>query len=259
MKTEKSPAARENEVFYFVEKAKARAFLECLVESKIDVQQTLNEEQRAELNESSGCIPALFFDLAKTQNSKPRQVEIRESIVQEEDNYVRLISKIRADNPAMASLVTPEPFQLEMIQHELEDEKTALIEYFLGEFQSLAIVITKRSASVILLSPRQEIETSLKAYLKYLSSPPEFEFDGKPAARRICDELLLGLKKREYGSIEKLIIIPDGILYYLPFEALVFDTGGQGLNYLVERYQVCYAPSASVYAFLNEKGDSRSL
>jgi len=259
MKTERNPFARDDEVFYFVERAKARAFLECLAESRIDVQQSLSEEQRAELSGSSGRISALFFDLAKTENLKQSRAAIREKIVQEEDNYVRLISKIRTDNPAITSLVSPEPCQLKKIQDELEDDKTALVEYFLGDVRSLAIVITKNSLGISPLPSRLEIENSLRAYLKYLSLPPETEFDARTAARRICDELLFGLKRPEYQNIEKLIVVPDGILYYLPFEALAYEEIGHRLHYLVERYQVSYAPSASVYAFLNAERREQTI
>jgi CHAT domain-containing protein len=47
----------------------------------------------------------------------------------------------------------------------------------------------------------------------------------------------------------RLVIVPHGILHYLPFEALVDDSG----RYLVERHPMTYASSVSSLAFLRER------
>ena len=49
---------------------------------------------------------------------------------------------------------------------------------------------------------------------------------------------------------------PDGVLYYLPFETLARSGGGR---YLVEDFQITYAPSATVYGdLLNVRRAGRS-
>jgi CHAT domain-containing protein len=49
------------------------------------------------------------------------------------------------------------------------------------------------------------------------------------------------------GSAQRLIIAPDGLLYYLPFETLSRDG-----RYLVEQFDIAYTPSASVLAALEK-------
>lgn len=44
----------------------------------------------------------------------------------------------------------------------------------------------------------------------------------------------------------KLVIIPDGILNYLPFESLIARDG----HYLIENYDISYSQSASIWTFL---------
>jgi CHAT domain-containing protein len=46
----------------------------------------------------------------------------------------------------------------------------------------------------------------------------------------------------------RLIIVPHGVLHRTPFHAL-FD----GANYLIDRYMISYAPSASLYAFCEKR------
>ncbi|MEW6163285.1 MAG: CHAT domain-containing protein [Nitrospirota bacterium] len=49
-------------------------------------------------------------------------------------------------------------------------------------------------------------------------------------------------------NTQRLIIVPHGILHYLPFNAL-----NSGSNYLIDKYSVSYLPSASIMKFLKQK------
>ncbi|MBN2071737.1 MAG: CHAT domain-containing protein [Candidatus Krumholzibacteriota bacterium] len=58
----------------------------------------------------------------------------------------------------------------------------------------------------------------------------------------------------ELEDIERLIIIPSGAMLGLPVEALVDSDG----SYLCEKYTISYAPSATISAWLAEKGSKRN-
>ncbi len=53
---------------------------------------------------------------------------------------------------------------------------------------------------------------------------------------------------RAHLSARHLIIVPHGVLHYLPFHALLDDTG-----YLIDSFTISYAPSASIFAHCQEK------
>lgn len=57
---------------------------------------------------------------------------------------------------------------------------------------------------------------------------------------RLSEHLLAGIEGLD--EAEALIIVPHGLLHYLPFHAFVRDGA-----YLIERFAVSYAPSAAVY------------
>ena len=251
--------SQEEKMFHFIEKAKARAFFECLTESKIDIQKKLNPEQREELNKVASRISSLYFEMTKTENAVRNKQDLKEKLSQEEDNYIRLISKMRTENPALASLMSPEPYPLEKLQTQILDDRTAVVEYYLGEQRSFVLFITKNDFGIFPLPPRQQIENSIKAYLKYLSFPPRDEFNGKIAATRIFKELFFPLEDQKYRSIEKLILIPDGILYYLPFETLTSPRIEPASAYLIDRYRVSYAPSSSILMFLCDKRENQEF
>ena len=64
-------------------------------------------------------------------------------------------------------------------------------------------------------------------------------------------ELLIGemSDKTSYeNEVQKLVVVPHGILHQVPFHAL-FD----GERYLIERFEISYAPSAMVYVLCQER------
>jgi CHAT domain-containing protein len=67
-------------------------------------------------------------------------------------------------------------------------------------------------------------------------------------------EILIGPVEDILARYDTAVIVPFGPLYYLPFHALVKETGGQP-EYLIERMRVCYATSATFADIL--KGQSR--
>jgi CHAT domain-containing protein/Tfp pilus assembly protein PilF len=243
----------EKEIYYFVEKLKARAFLEGLAESKIDIRENLSQELRDEENRISGQITSIIFKISQPGLSEKDKMALGEKLSQEEDSYMRLISKMREENPEAASLVSPELSSLDGVRERLLDGKTALVEYFLGDQRSYLFFITKNALDFYPLPSRQEIEKSVKGYLKILSGHPQKEFLGTLGGIRLFSEFLFPLNDAKYRGIEKLIIIPDGILYYLPFETLIWGQKNQGPDYLINQFQVSYAPSSSVLLFLFEK------
>jgi CHAT domain-containing protein len=93
------------------------------------------------------------------------------------------------------------------------------------------------------------------AYLRLLAGPPNGGFQGIPAARRIYQDIIFPFEAALSPNISHLIFVPDGILNYLPFETLVQDNSiTHGPRYLIELYDISYAPSASSLVYLMDKG-----
>jgi CHAT domain-containing protein len=59
----------------------------------------------------------------------------------------------------------------------------------------------------------------------------------------------------------RILVVPDGALNYIPFEALVTQPGGTdyaALPYLVKTNEIAYAPSASVVAVIRKQSAAKS-
>ncbi len=211
----------KKKIFSTIEKAKARAFLEVLGETWLDNK----EKQSTELKKGKKEI---------SHGSH---------------------SGVPAEIPIVENRIFPEPCQLEQVQKELLNQKTALIEFFLGKKRSFMFLIKKNDYDLFPLPSRDKIKNSIKGYLKELSDPPKGRFRGALAAKRLFHQLIAPLKNNLNGSVENLIIIPDGLLYYLPFEALIMGTEDMSSDdkFLIEDFKISYAPSSSSLVFLKKR------
>ncbi len=113
-----------------------------------------------------------------------------------------------------------------------------------GDFAggSWAIVLTRGEPEIHRLPDRAEIETLLPLFLGLLERR-----DGKegPAAARL-GEMLLGSALRGLPKeVRRLVIIPDGALYNLPWDALRPSPSGEPLGL---SYDLAVAPSATLFA-----------
>jgi CHAT domain-containing protein len=70
-------------------------------------------------------------------------------------------------------------------------------------------------------------------------------------------EMLIRPIEREISGMKHLVIVPHGMLHYLPFQALLSKEG----RYLIESFTISYLPSATVlkYARAKNKGNRVDL
>jgi len=243
------------EIFAVVEKAKARAFLESLGELENDFRSRLNLPLKKKEGELSTRISSLLQEMSQGGLSRSRMAGLQDELKQSEDEYLRLIARMRTEAPEVADIISPLPVGVEQVQERLLDEKTAVLEYFLGDSRSFLFSVTKKGLAVFPLPPKEELEKSIYAYTKLLSEPPKGKWRGRPAAERLSRVLFSSALKTLPASIERLVIIPDGLLYYLPFETLALFPQGQssGEDFLISKYDVSYAPSCSALLLLSER------
>jgi CHAT domain-containing protein len=145
------------------------------------------------------------------------------------------------------------PISLRALQDSVLPDRTALVEYFLGDERSFLMCVARGVYRLIELPSARTIEDSLAAYLSFLQDPAIAAGKGLPAARRLYEELLRPAVDVLPGDVDRLVIVPDGVLFRLPFETLAVETSQPSpAAYLNDRYLISYAPSASVLAYLKQ-------
>jgi len=243
---------REAEALEVAEACHARAFVDLLAESKIDVRQDLTEEQRHiedDLFERLSAIQKQFW-----QEGMPAALELRlkAELAKAEDDLEAFRLELRSVNPHYASVQYPKPLGVERIRHELLDADTTLVEYLLGEKQSFVWAVSQQKLAVAVLPPRKQIEEQVAAYRRMLAKKASALTLRQAIAEyqshsRKLSELLLRPIAGALASSRRLVIVPDGLLAYLPFETLSVAASPRPGS-LLERFAVTYAPSASAWA-----------
>jgi CHAT domain-containing protein len=199
--------------------------------------------QAARISELSQSIRSRSELLASGIKGKQRtdaERDIEEHRLKIEE--IRLLFDLEhiIDRQVWSDLAEAEPLQKKMA----EDHMT-LAEFELGEKRSYLWLFTGAEMYFELLPSRQEIENELKPYLEQISTQPKSMYldrDLKHLTER-SQTLFDKLFGRSFSRIEpgqKLIIVPDGMLNYLPFESLIHDG-----RYLIEDHEISYSRSAS--------------
>jgi CHAT domain-containing protein len=138
---------------------------------------------------------------------------------------------------------------VEGLQRRLDARGELFIEFLISEPQSHAWVISKNSCKLIPLPGRQEIEGSVRPFLKLISTVPV----GRDALERWQHtsfelfQMLFGNEATEVARASKLDIAADGILNSLPFEALLTDSRAGAFSLSLASREVVYVPSASLW------------
>ncbi len=156
--------------------------------------------------------------------------------------YDRLIRKLENEYPRYYELkyqpvksVDPAALQKKL------DDKTLLIEYFIGSDNILVFFLSSNVLEVMVMEKPAELEADCISYRKLSSKfglSPE-EQDTFMLLSQKLYTLLLQKGLEQFGnSYEHLLLVPDGILLGLSFEAL--KTGPTSQDYLLYRYQVSY-------------------
>ena len=253
---------RENSarIFFIVEKAKARAFMDFLNENDVNIKERFSHQFQLREKEISERI-SYHLNRLRNLNATDRDREIKlNQLASIEGEYMAFLNKVRVEMPELADVVSPEPYDLAQIQNDLLDDESVILEYYLGEPRSYMFAISSDSFALHTLPPKNEIQRSLRAYLKILSDGPSKQFKGEKAAARLLNELISPARNLLNDEKKNLIIVPDGILFYLPFESLIeVDNERHEQRYLVRRFNVSYMPSASSLLFLKNSKKQRQF
>jgi CHAT domain-containing protein/tetratricopeptide (TPR) repeat protein len=139
------------------------------------------------------------------------------------------------------------------VQEMCRDKNTLFLAYMTGDSSSTMWAISKTRHAIFRVPQNKTLKEQIEAIRFALLDPeqPASEFF-VDAATALYDELI-----KPAGSFftksTRLIIIPDGILNYLPFEVLitprpqnVTNVTYQGLPFIIKKYPVSYSQSASI-------------
>jgi CHAT domain-containing protein/tetratricopeptide (TPR) repeat protein len=256
---QKDPSPKyAEEAFAFAERARARGFLDSLEEAGLGLEASSSPDLRREEQRLSEDISYLQIHLQTPDLPGNERKTLLEKLDQAECSYRDLLIRMRQDSPKLAGLPYKKPLDAAAVRERLPAGDTALVEYVLGENSSFAFLVTKEAVSLARLPRSGELSGLVASYLRFLNLRETNTFLARRGGQRLCELLLGPFQSRLRAGIRKIIVVPDGKLYYLPFEALVEPATlelrqDQRDRFLVEAYEFSYAPSASALVRLLER------
>jgi CHAT domain-containing protein len=246
---------RDADAFAVAERGRARAFLDMLALARGSLPDDLTPEQAKREQVLLASVSSAQKELWKGGVSAKEEQRRKADLNSAEENLGAFRVELRHSNPRYASIRYPEPVDVGQVQSELLDDKTVLAEFLLGDKRSLAWLITRDGLTVASLPPREKIQNEIREYRRLLgdkasvltlgSSLEKIDLQGAALYRT-----LLAPIRQAIPAGDALIIVPDGLLNYLPFETLVTgshrDASGEVWpTYALQKYRFAYAPSAS--------------
>src|SRR4030043_1210765 len=203
------------DAFRYLEGAKARAFLDSIEVSKLDLSKGVSQRLLNEETDLMNRISELGTKLLVPQLSQGQRDQLNQELAKCENQLEPLNREIREFSPAYANLRYPKTLTLQEAQNELIDDETACFAYLLAKEKSYGFAITRKDIKIFPLPDRKELKKLVQEHLRAITDVSNQDFSGGYKLYEIL--IRPGLS----DNVKRLIIVPDDVLYYLPFETLL--------------------------------------
>jgi CHAT domain-containing protein/predicted negative regulator of RcsB-dependent stress response len=238
---------RYEEAFAASERARARVFLQMMGNNRVSPRGPEN------------TLPAQEAETLRTQMlqwqhqdrlAPTRQLD--DDLRQARRRYEALMTRVKASNPEYAAMTSVEPLQIDAIREELPSD-TALVNYFVTQNGVHAWVLDRTMLQYV------PLPFGRTALARAQCTAEQFRVGGR-GVRPLAAQCEPATVEELYGWLfaplrahirnSRLIIVPHGVLHYLPFGAF---RDPRTERYLIEDFTITYAPSASSIRFLRDK------
>lgn len=222
---------RPAEAYGYMERAKSRALVDLLA----------NKEDFAVPSSVAEQASKLLADYRAADNEALTQMPIDMS-VSAASNQRNQVSKKGAElssiAPELASLISVASVPLNEIQERLLPNE-AIVEYYFHEKDLYAVTLSDAGMHATKIN-----SNSLEGHIRHFRDQIEKRDDDVVRQAQVLYDILLRPLENYIGTRD-LLIIPHGMLHYLPFVAL-----HDGKDYLLQRCAMRFLPSASVLKYL---------
>jgi CHAT domain-containing protein/Tfp pilus assembly protein PilF len=238
------------EAFAVMERTKARALLDVLARGGVEIAGAMTDDERARerslQTELASFNASLRAERAAEGEDRERVAELERRVERARLDLVAFRGELYATRPELAvSRGETRPITLAETAALLRDRDRALVSFLVTDDATYSFVVSQpegkaepRLATFTIPVARAEVERRTEALRSSLGRlDPRFAEE----ARGLYD-LLLRPAEEELRGTTSLVVVPDGVLWELPFQALQPAAG----RYLIEERALSYAPSLTV-------------
>jgi CHAT domain-containing protein/lipopolysaccharide biosynthesis regulator YciM len=237
-------ASNTDDAFSFAERSKARVLLDVIRGDRIPITKAMTDAERrreVELRTQLTSVNSeLLFAAAATPRDEARVAALQRKRAARRLAYEELQAQLYAAHPELrVSRADVPSITARDAQQLLSGAGEAIVEFVAGPKRMHAFVISTAGVRAFeLTAGTAAIELQIQQFRDRLANR---DLRVSESSRRLY-EMVLGPLQPVLAGKSSLIIVPDGVLWNLPFQALQQRDG----RYLIERAAISYAPSATV-------------
>ena len=250
----------KNAAFELAEKSKAMLLLEAMrgASARYDLPEELTKKEN-DLKIDIAFYERKIWEERQKDEQNEENIKKWESLIFDlKEEYTNLKEQLTNDYPEYYKLKHDSKVSsVKDVQRKLLNSKTAMISYFIGEKQVFVFTITKKGVEVATLDKTANLTDwveNMRLCLQRDSRITNLHEVYYQTAFQLYDLFLAPALKNLPKGVNRLIIIPDDQLNFIPFEALLtanpnlpsprYEIGK--VPYLIRDYQVSYGYSATL-------------
>ena len=244
---------RYSDAFEILDLNRARVTSDLLEAKAMGLDRAVERRQFATLAVKRANIAALqaeFFNGIFDPGSKENPEAVAKTqtrLTELEDEYEKLVVRTAREAPLVQNSATSRPTSLDVVQNALRQDQAEMLYYYVTDTALILIYIGPDSIHVRnVFLPRFALREKVKGLLDSMSKEnASFRTD-------LANQLFLFLIQPalEFVRSDHLIVVPQGELVNLPFQALQDPANG---SFAGERFEITYAPSAAILLHLKKQ------
>lgn len=260
---------KTDEAFAYAERAKARTLLDVLQSGKLNITKSMTASEQLQeqglRNELFSVNSQILKESLRQKPHPTRLSELNERVQKARFNYEAFQMNLYVTHAELqGKRGEAQPLKLQESGALLEDAKSLLLEYVVTQDRTYLFAISKSASPgrnkidvkvYAIAVTGKALSTAAEEFRKQLASR---DIGFRQAARRLYD-LLVRPAQNELQGKNHVVIVPDGALWELPFQALQAAAD----RYLIEDAAISYAPSLSALREMRKQrrtyGESATL
>ncbi len=248
---------RYAEAFDLLESTRARVTAELLSTKSVRLSNRVDRRlfaalalQRAEITSlQTRFFNGIFSPETSGQDDPDAVASEQTRLAGLEEDYQQRLLHIAGEVPRAQNVAVSPPASLAAVQSALRHDAAELLYYHLLDWAVILVHIGPDSVGVRdVFLPRYELKTKVAGLVDSMRKRDA------PFRDDLAKELFLFLIQPaiQWLRTDRLIVIPQGDLDTLPFQALEDPADG---TFVGERFQITYTPSASILLQLKKQGN----
>lgn len=246
------------DAFGFAERVKGRALLDTLEKGRAPITKAMTADEESQEQRLNADVVSLNIQInrenLRNQPDKAILSDLQAQLEKARASYEAFQINLYAAHPELKiQRGQMKPISLEEASRLIPDSDTAVLEYVVTEDRTYLFVLTKEQRP----RPQQGSSADIPTVSVYTIDVKQKDLAGRVErfrgrltqkdnefsdfARQLYD-LLIGPARSYLKDQTSLIIVPDGVLWEVPFQALQ----SPGNRFLIQDYAISYAPSLTV-------------